>query len=180
MNSTTRCAVSPIATWMRRSSFMGGHSIRRQPAQGSAFTTSRGAGVSAQPRRTVFRNLAKKIETWPQPGGANGQVQFFVERLIKYSSDSRGDGAVSNLATYDTVQQQSFDDLVTRHAPLVKRIAFHLMNRLPPSVQAEDLIQAGMIGLIERAEPRSPARGEFRNLCRHPHPRIDARRDPTL
>jgi len=46
--------------------------------------------VQAYPRSRVaqvFRNLAKKIETWPQPGGANGQVQFFVERLIKYSSD---------------------------------------------------------------------------------------------
>jgi flagellar biosynthesis protein FlhG len=46
--------------------------------------------VQAFPRSRVaqvFRNLAKKIETWPEPDGANGQVQFFVERLIKYSSD---------------------------------------------------------------------------------------------
>src|SRR3569833_3765909 len=39
--------------------------------------------------------------------------------------------------------------LVPPHAPLVKRIAYHLMSRLPPSVQADDLIQAGMIGLRE-------------------------------
>jgi len=46
--------------------------------------------VQAFPRSRVaqvFRSLAKKIQTWPQPDGANGQVQFFVERLIKYSSD---------------------------------------------------------------------------------------------
>jgi flagellar biosynthesis protein FlhG len=46
--------------------------------------------VQAFPRSRVaqvFRNLAKKIETWPQPQGANGQVQFFVERLIKFSND---------------------------------------------------------------------------------------------
>ncbi len=46
--------------------------------------------VQAFPRSRVaqvLRSLAKKIETWPQPDGANGQVQFFVERLIKYSSD---------------------------------------------------------------------------------------------
>jgi len=35
----------------------------------------------------AFRNLAKKIDGWPAPGGANGQVQFFVERLIRYSSE---------------------------------------------------------------------------------------------
>lgn len=46
--------------------------------------------VEAFPRSRVtqaFRNLAKKIDTWPQPTGANGQVQFFVERLIQYSSE---------------------------------------------------------------------------------------------
>ncbi|MCC2606190.1 RNA polymerase sigma factor FliA [Planctobacterium marinum] len=39
--------------------------------------------------------------------------------------------------------------LVEKHAPLVKRIAHHLMARLPASVLVEDLIQAGMIGLLE-------------------------------
>lgn len=41
------------------------------------------------------------------------------------------------------------EDLVTRHAPLVKRIAFHLLARLPDTVQVDDLIQSGMIGLLE-------------------------------
>jgi RNA polymerase sigma factor for flagellar operon FliA len=39
--------------------------------------------------------------------------------------------------------------LVIQYAPLVKRIAFHLMARLPASVQVEDLIQNGMIGLLD-------------------------------
>ena len=41
------------------------------------------------------------------------------------------------------------DELVVQHATLVKRIAYHLKARLPDSVQVDDLIQAGMIGLIE-------------------------------
>ena len=53
--------------------------VRTQKPVVQAFPRSRAA--------QVFRSLAKKIETWPQPQGANGQVQFFVERLIKYSSD---------------------------------------------------------------------------------------------
>lgn len=40
-------------------------------------------------------------------------------------------------------------ELVEKHAPLVKRIAHHLMARLPASVLVDDLIQAGMIGLLE-------------------------------
>jgi len=56
---------------------------------------------------------------------------------------------MNTVAAYSNVQASSHDDLITAHAGLVKRIAYHLMNRLPPSVQVEDLIQAGMIGLIE-------------------------------
>jgi len=43
------------------------------------------------------------------------------------------------------------DDLLEQHADLVKRIAYHLANRLPPSVQVDDLVQAGMIGLLDAA-----------------------------
>jgi len=41
--------------------------------------------------------------------------------------------------------------LLEQHAVLVKRIAYHLMARLPASVQVDDLIQSGMIGLFEAA-----------------------------
>lgn len=45
----------------------------------------------------------------------------------------------------------SQDELIQRYAPLVKRIAHHLIARLPASVQLEDLIQAGMLGLLDAA-----------------------------
>lgn len=50
---------------------------------------------------------------------------------------------------YNNTKSHSREDVITKHAPLVKRIAYHLMSRLPPCVQADDLIQAGMIGLLE-------------------------------
>ena len=53
------------------------------------------------------------------------------------------------MAMYASVQSGSTDEFVIRNAPLVKRIAYHLSNRLPSSVQVDDLIQAGMIGLLE-------------------------------
>jgi len=56
---------------------------------------------------------------------------------------------VNGAATYSSAQSALHEDMVEQHAPLVKRIACHLINRLPASVQLEDLIQAGMIGLLE-------------------------------
>ena len=51
------------------------------------------------------------------------------------------------------------DALVMRHAELVKRIAYHLAGRLPASVEVADLIQAGMIGLLEAAANYTTDRG---------------------
>ena len=50
---------------------------------------------------------------------------------------------------YNAAGQISKDQLVQRFAPLVKRIAYHLMARLPSSVQVDDLIQNGMMGLLD-------------------------------
>ena len=41
--------------------------------------------------------------------------------------------------------------LLEQHSVLVKRIAYHLLARLPASVLVDDLIQSGMIGLFEAA-----------------------------
>ena len=38
------------------------------------------------PASQAFKNLAKKADNWPVPAGANGHLQFFVERLIQYAS----------------------------------------------------------------------------------------------
>ena len=39
--------------------------------------------------------------------------------------------------------------LLTEHMPLVKRLAHHMKAKLPPSVEVDDLVQAGMMGLLD-------------------------------
>lgn len=41
------------------------------------------------------------------------------------------------------------ENFLAEFAPLVKRIAHHMMVKLPASVEVDDLIQAGMIGLMD-------------------------------
>lgn len=52
---------------------------------------------------------------------------------------------------YNASGQLNKTQLVEEYASLVKRIAYHLMMRLPASVQVEDLMQNGMMGLLEAA-----------------------------
>jgi RNA polymerase sigma factor for flagellar operon FliA len=41
------------------------------------------------------------------------------------------------------------EQLVFKYAPFVKRIAFHMMAKLPASVMVDDLVQNGMLGLLD-------------------------------
>src|SRR5689334_1032269 len=62
-------------------------------------------------------------------------------------------------AMYTEEETKAAHELVKNHAGLVKRIAHHLKGRLPPSVQIEDLIQAGMIGLLEASKNYDDSKG---------------------
>lgn len=64
-----------------------------------------------------------------------------------------------NLGLYQTTGVRHTQQLVELHAPLVKKIALHLMARLPASVQLEDLMQAGMVGLLEAASKYQSSKG---------------------
>jgi RNA polymerase sigma factor for flagellar operon FliA len=41
------------------------------------------------------------------------------------------------------------DEMLNKHAVLVKKLAYQLKAKLPPSVELDDLIQAGMMGLLD-------------------------------
>lgn len=41
--------------------------------------------------------------------------------------------------------------IIREHAPLVRRLALRMVSRLPASIALDDLIQAGMIGLMDAA-----------------------------
>ena len=80
---------------------------------------------------------------------------------------------MKGLAMYASLGGGSADDLIARSAPQVKRIAYHLLARLPASVQVDDLIQAGMLGLLEATRRYDPAHNGGPLRC-HP-PRLKGR-----
>ncbi len=66
---------------------------------------------------------------------------------------------MKDITAYHKVAVNNEDALLHENAPLVKRIAHHLMGRLPRTVQVDDLIQAGMMGLLEAAKNFDPSKG---------------------
>lgn len=67
--------------------------------------------------------------------------------------------ASGRLTPYSETQGNAPAALLERYSPLVKRIAHHLLARLPASVQLDDLIQAGVIGLLEASRNYDAGKG---------------------
>ena len=64
---------------------------------------------------------------------------------------------------------QQVEALITAYAPLVKYLAHRLACRLPASIGLDDLISAGVLGLldaIKKYDPRAPE--HVQDLCRIP------------
>lgn len=61
--------------------------------------------------------------------------------------------------TKKKLNQQTQEAFIKSHVLLVKRIAHHLAGRLPRSVQMDDLMQAGMLGLLEAVQHYDETKG---------------------
>jgi RNA polymerase sigma factor for flagellar operon FliA len=60
---------------------------------------------------------------------------------------------------YQEQQTDQKQELIVNHVSMVKRIAWHLKSRLPANILLDDLIQAGMIGLLEAANYYDASQG---------------------
>ncbi len=76
---------------------------------------------------------------------------------ISHPRDSRSD--VLRDALRDAPADVPTDEIVHKFTQRVKRIAHHLIARLPQTVQIDDLVQAGMIGLLEASRKYDADKG---------------------
>ena len=60
---------------------------------------------------------------------------------------------------YTAKGQLDRDALIRQYQPLVRRLAHHMMAKLPASVQVDDLIQVGLMGLTEALSRYEVAQG---------------------
>ena len=63
---------------------------------------------------------------------------------------------LARLAARPPIGTRAREALILEHADLVRRIGYRLVRRLPSQVEVDDLIQAGMVGLIEAARRYGP------------------------
>lgn len=62
-------------------------------------------------------------------------------------------------SVYDNTLEGSQEELVNDYLPLVKKIGLHMVARLPPTIELDDLMQVGLIGLLQASTTYDPSRG---------------------
>jgi len=60
---------------------------------------------------------------------------------------------------YTAAGKTDVESRINEYAPLVRKMAHHLATRLPASVQIDDIIQAGLIGLMDAANRFEESQG---------------------
>lgn len=60
---------------------------------------------------------------------------------------------------YTAAGKTDVESRIKEFAPLVRKMAYHLATRLPASVQIDDIIQAGLIGLMDAANRFEESQG---------------------
>lgn len=59
---------------------------------------------------------------------------------------------VQSIGIYQDNSGDALEQFVLQHRPLVKKIALYVKRRLPSHIELDDLLQAGLIGLLEAKE----------------------------
>jgi RNA polymerase sigma factor FliA len=70
------------------------------------------------------------------------------QALLKYRSMA--------LTAAATEQKATRDELITEFAPLIKKVACKIASRLPHSIELDDLISSGVLGLMDAIDKYDP------------------------
>ncbi|MCB1667013.1 MAG: RNA polymerase sigma factor FliA [Porticoccaceae bacterium] len=66
---------------------------------------------------------------------------------------------MSGVAAYTESQRKDLNSVVDDYLPLVKKIALHLIARLPAHVELDDLLQVGLLGLLQAKDSYDASQG---------------------
>lgn len=66
---------------------------------------------------------------------------------------------MSGVVVYTKSEKDQGEALIREHMTLVNRIAHHLAARLPANVEVDDLIQTGILGLLDAAKNYNSSKG---------------------
>lgn len=115
--------------------------------------------------KTITKPRTKKVSARKAPTGATAPA-VPVEELPTEELWVIYGKTANKRSKNDPELQQLRNVLMERHYPLVKYIAERLLQTLPKSIELDDLVSAGLFGLMDAIKGFDPSRGiKFKTYC---------------
>lgn len=128
-------------------------------------TTSKAPATRKKPaapaarKRTTTRKKASKRSSGKAAAPAVPVEELPTEEIWQHYQDAKASGNDQQLERVRNI-------LMERHFPLVKYIAERLLQTLPKSIELDDLVSAGLFGLMDAIRGFDPSRGiKFKTYC---------------
>lgn len=128
--------------------------------------TAKNQGAKEEPTRFRSTPLRREGEEAPAPAqvaavGTDPLEEQPTEAVWSLYHEARRGGA-KNEARVEELRNA----LMERHLPLVRYIAERLLQTLPKSIELDDLVSAGLFGLMDAIRGFDPERGiKFKTYC---------------
>jgi len=132
----------------------------KKPATKTSATASTAASAGALPktparRRTTTRKTPARKKSTP----TTPVEELPTEEIWEHYQVARAEQNIQKIERIRNV-------LMERHFPLVKYIAERLLQTLPKSIELDDLVSAGLFGLMDAIRGFDPTRGiKFKTYC---------------
>ena len=130
--------------------------MKKQPESGQAAASSKATKPALPRTRTTVR---KKAATKKKSPAGTAVEDLPTEEIWAHYQTARKKKDVHSIERIRNV-------LMERHFPLVKYIAERLLQTLPKSIELDDLVSAGLFGLMDAIRGFDPDRGiKFKTYC---------------
>ena len=124
-------------------------------------------GAAADTPKRVTKTTRKATPKRARTAAATPVEELQTEELWAHYGKARQTANADQLERIRNI-------LMERHYPLVRYIAERLLQTLPKSIELDDLVSAGLFGLMDAIRGFDPGpRHQVQDLLHDAHPRLD-------
>ena len=132
---------------------------KKSTSKATAASKKKTSATSPARKRTTTRKKAARKTTRKAAAPAVPIEELPTEEIWQHYQGAKNKKDVQQLERIRNV-------LMERHFPLVKYIAERLLQTLPKSIELDDLVSAGLFGLMDAIRGFDPDRGiKFKTYC---------------
>jgi len=155
----------PPAKPAPRTAGAAGHAAKKPPPRGPGKKEELEAVVTRQPGRAAAVEIEARVKARKEAVEARADEISTEELWTLYRKEAAKRGPKEQKKDLEHLDELR-NHLIERHYPLVRYIAERLLQTLPKSIELDDLVSAGLFGLMDAIRGFDASRGiKFKTYC---------------